>query len=148
MKPTQNGSGDLNVTPRCPEDFFPEVATPRSNFFSPLRLFQRKASPVSVKKFLTQEEYDEQGRIETEKQLKELQEQIRSSPDPLKLMSKLSKGTVHKVINFSLDGDHLNDSDSDEDLTVSDEDSRRVFQNKKVKSRLSRGKSLFFGSSA
>ena len=127
--PTRNGVGGGDATPkRRPEDFFSPKLTatsPRSNFFSPLRIFQRKQSPVSVKKFLTKEEYEEQGRIETEKQLKLLQEQIKGSPEPLTLMSKLSKDTVHKVINFSLNGSHLNDSDSEEELTASDDDNRK-----------------------
>jgi len=123
---SQNGAGDqLSTTPieRKPADFFPRpVSTPRSNFFSPLRIFQRKASPVSIKKFLTPEEYEEQGRLETEKQLANLQTAIKNSPEPLQLMSKLSKETVHKVINFSLNGSHINDSDEDEELSTGSDD--------------------------
>jgi len=84
--------------------------------------FSENNRPSQSRSLWQKEEYEEQGRIETEKQLKLLQEQIKGSPEPLTLMSKLSKDTVHKVINFSLNGSHLNDSDSEEELTASDDD--------------------------
>ena len=47
------------------------MTSPRSNFFSPLRIFQR-GPPISVKKYLTEAEYQEQGKVETDKGLIEL----------------------------------------------------------------------------
>ena len=47
---------------------------------------------------------------------------MKNSPEPLQLMSKLSKETVHKVINFSLNGSHINDSDEDEELSTGSDD--------------------------
>ena len=121
------GAGDVtmsNGSPRVqmktPErkSFFPaQTSTPRSNFFSPLRLFQQRAPLVSVKKYLTKEEYEEQGKRETDLGLASLRDQINSSPEPMKLLKKLNPETRNKIINFATGSDHI-DSDDSSDLDL------------------------------
>ena len=38
---------------------------------------------------------------------------ISSSPDPLKLLSKLNRETRNKVVDFAVGGDHIADEDYD-----------------------------------
>ena len=128
-----SGAGDVTIpngSPRAkmmtPErkSFFPaQTSTPRSNFFSPLRLFQQRAPLVSVKKYLTQEEYEEQGKRETDLGLASLRDQINSSPEPMKLLKKLHPDTRNKIINFATGSDHIDSDSSDLDLnSQSDEE--------------------------
>lgn len=122
-----SGDGDVTISNgsqrtqmKTPErkSFFPvQTSTPRSNFFSPLRLFQQRAPPVSVKKYLTQEEYEEQAKRETDLGLVSLRDQINSSPEPMKLLKKLHPETRNKIVNFATGADHI-DSDDSSDLDL------------------------------
>ena len=72
---------------------------------------------MSVKKYLTQEEYEEQGKRETDLGLVSLRDQINSSPEPMKLLKKLHPDTRNKIINFATGADHI-DSDDSSDLDL------------------------------
>ena len=50
------------------------------------------------KKFLTMAEYEEQGEKETNNAIEALKESIQNSPNPWKVLSKLSKDTQSKVV--------------------------------------------------
>merc|ERR1711953_1131126 len=59
----------------------------------------------SVKMYLTQEEYEEQGKRETDLALVSLRDQINSSPEPMKLLKKLHPDTRNLVIDFATGAD-------------------------------------------
>ena len=83
-------------------------STPRANFFSPVTRFlqRRRVTPTnSIKKYLTEEEYEQQGIKETDAGLELLKDQIRA--DPWKLLGKLSNETRNKIIGFANGESHL-----------------------------------------
>jgi len=132
-----SGAGDITMTNGSPrakmmktperKSFFPaQTSTPRSNFFSPLRLFQQRAPLVSVKKYLTTEEFEEQGKRETDLGLVSLRDQINSSPEPMKLLKKLHPDTRNKIINFATGADHI-DSDDSSDLDLNSQSDEEEF---------------------
>ena len=78
-----------------------------------------------MKKYLTQEEYEEQGKRETDLALVNLRDQINSSPEPMKILKKLRPDTRNKVIDWATgaDSEDLDPMMSDLDLkSQSDEE--------------------------
>jgi chromate transport protein ChrA len=96
-------------------------STPRANFFSPVTRFlqRRPVTPAnSIKKYLTKEEYEEQGLKETDAGLQALKDQIRASDDPWSLLKKLSSQTRNKVIDFANGQSHLGSENEENQLDL------------------------------
>ncbi|CBY35306.1 unnamed protein product [Oikopleura dioica] len=121
---TPKFNSTLPKTPQTPNFFSPIAGLRRL----PMRLgFMRNNEQNSTpeKKFLTKEEYEEQGERETKHAILTLKTSIENSPNPWKELSKLSKDTQSKLITFMNTGDHL-EKDSDElfnDLSDSEDES-------------------------
>lgn len=109
-----------NFTTESPRNNVTISPTPsqRPNFFSPIanlrRIPMRFRGATSVgpalfmeKKFLTNDEYEDEGERETTNAIEQLKESISNSPNPWKVLSKLSKETQSKLIDFVETGDHL-----------------------------------------
>jgi hypothetical protein len=99
--PQFNKDSRVSKTPQTPNFFSPIAGLRRL----PMRLgFMRNNEPTGTpeKKFLTKEEYEEQGERETNNAILELKASIENSPNPWKELGKLSKDTQSKVAVDSL----------------------------------------------
>lgn len=122
-------------------------AVQRPNFFSPMKLFnRRRLRPQTPKKeFLTQEQFQAQGKVETDHGITELRESIKRSPDPWKVLKTLRPETRAKLIDFVDSGDHLSedtwdaaekDDNGDNDLYDTDEErNNQSSQNDSIRAR-------------
>ncbi|CAG5087923.1 Oidioi.mRNA.OKI2018_I69.PAR.g11671.t1.cds [Oikopleura dioica] len=134
--PKFNATKSMPSTPLTP-NFFSPIANLRK---LPMRFgFMRNSEENTTpeKKFLTMAEYEEQGEKETNNAIEALKESIQNSPNPWKVLSKLSKDTQSKLINFMDTGDHLA-KDSEElfnDITDS-EDEEDSAEEQRQQSRL------------
>ena len=99
--PNFNKDSSAPKTPQTPNFFSPIAGLRRL----PMRLgfmrnYEQNGTPE--KKFLTKEEYEEQGERETNNAILALKASIENSPNPWKELGKLSKDTQSKVVFNSL----------------------------------------------